>query len=101
MEVDRISILQLHSRYEVSKSTFYKRIKSLQIIVEREKGKNYVSLIQLQLLDALHQHIEQGGTTKRFINSNPLIKSSSSFLQIPDSSGEVLSFQSKEIVVMV
>jgi hypothetical protein len=65
MEIDRIPLSQLPSRYSIARSALYTRLKDLNIEPIKEGRKAYIDGQQLQLLDALHQHIQKGGTTNQ------------------------------------
>ena len=67
MEVDRVPLSQLPSRYGIARSALYTRLKDLKIEPSKEGKKAYVSAEQLQLLDELHDHINKGGTTGEFL----------------------------------
>lgn len=67
MEIDRIPISQLPSRYGIARSNLYTRLKDLRIEPEKMGKKAFVSAEQLHLLDALHDRIQQGGTTGEFL----------------------------------
>jgi hypothetical protein len=67
MEIDRIPITQLPSRYGIARSNLYTRLKDLGIEPEKMGKKAYVNAEQLRLLDALHEHIQKGGTTGEFL----------------------------------
>jgi DNA-binding transcriptional regulator YhcF (GntR family) len=69
MEIDRIPITQLPSRYGIARSNLYTRLKDLGIEPEKMGKKAFVNAEQLQLLDALHEHIQKGGTTGEFLKS--------------------------------
>jgi len=69
MEIDRIPITQLSSRYGIARSNLYIRLKDLGIEPEKMGKKGFVNAEQLQLLDALHDHINKGGTTGEFLKS--------------------------------
>jgi hypothetical protein len=69
MEIDRIPITQLPSRYGIARSNLYTRLKDLGIEPEKMGKKAYVNAEQLQLLDALHEHIQKGGTTGEFLKT--------------------------------
>jgi DNA-binding Lrp family transcriptional regulator len=66
-EIDRIPLSQLPLRYGIARSALYTRLKDLQIEPVKEGKKAYVDGSQLQLLDELHEHIQQGGTTNEFL----------------------------------
>ncbi|NJO94546.1 MAG: hypothetical protein HC820_09865 [Hydrococcus sp. RM1_1_31] len=69
MEIDRVPITQLPSRYGIARSNLYIRLKDLGIEPEKMGKKGFVNAEQLQLLDALHDHIQKGGTTGEFLKS--------------------------------
>ena len=70
MEVDRVPLSQLPSRYGIARSALYTRLKDLGIETEKQGKKAYVSAEQLQLLDDLHEHIQRGGTTGEFLKQS-------------------------------
>lgn len=77
MEVDRFPLSQLPSRYGIARSALYTRLKDLQLEPIKEGRKAYVNAEQLQLLDDLHEHIQQGGTTGEFLkqrNTSALVQ---------------------------
>jgi DNA-binding Lrp family transcriptional regulator len=67
MEIVRVPISQLPSRYDIARSAIYTRLKDLRIEPSKEGKKAYVNAEQLQLLDELHEHINKGGTTGEFL----------------------------------
>ncbi|HEY9795859.1 MAG TPA: hypothetical protein V6D30_09475 [Leptolyngbyaceae cyanobacterium] len=67
MEVDRVPVSQLPSRYGIARSALYTRLKDLKIEPEKQGKKAFVNASQLQRLDALHEHIQKGGTTGEFL----------------------------------
>ena len=67
MEVDLIPLSQLTSRYGIARSNLYNRLKDLKIESLKQGRKAFITAAQLQLLDGLHSHLEQGGTTPEFI----------------------------------
>ncbi|GAB4242490.1 MAG: hypothetical protein Kow0049_31790 [Stanieria sp.] len=67
MEVDLIPLSQLPSRYGIARSNLYNRLKDLQIEPIKQGRKAFVNNAQLQLLDRLHSHLQQGGVTSEFI----------------------------------
>ena len=67
MSVDLIPLSQLPSRYGIARSNLYNRLKDLKIESVKQGRKAFVTAAGLQLLDALHVHLEQGGTTSEFI----------------------------------
>jgi len=67
MEVNRVPLSQLPSRYGIARSALYTRLKDLQLSPIKQGRKAYVDSQQLKLLDELHEHISQGGTTSEFL----------------------------------
>lgn len=67
MEIDRVPLNQLPSRYGIARSALYTRLKDLKIEPGKEGKRAYVDAPGLQLLDALHEHIQKGGTTGEFL----------------------------------
>ncbi len=83
MEVDLIPLSQLPSRYGIARSNLYNRLKDLKIESLKQGRKAFITATQLQLLDGLHSHLEQGGTTPEFIK---LIEEQSNSLQLVETS---------------
>ena len=67
MEIDLIPLSQLPSRYGIARSNLYNRLKDLKIESVKQGRQAFVTATQLQLLDGLHAHLEQGGTTNEFL----------------------------------
>ena len=67
MEIDRVPVSQLPSRYGIARSALYTRLKDLKIEPEKQGKKAFVNAEQLQHLDALHEHIQKGGITGEFL----------------------------------
>lgn len=67
MEIDRVPVSQLPSRYSIARSALYTRLKDLKIEPEKQGKKAFVNANQLKQLDALHSHIQKGGTTGEFL----------------------------------
>jgi len=67
MEIDRVPLTQLPSRYGIARSALYTRLKDLKIEPAKDGKRAYVNAEQLQLLDALHEHIQKVGTTGEFL----------------------------------
>ena len=63
MSVDLIPLSQLPSRYGIARSNLYTRLKDLKIESVKQGRKAFITADSLQLLDGLHAHLEQGGTT--------------------------------------
>lgn len=55
------------SRYGIARSALYTRLKDLKIEPGKDGKRAYVDAAQIQLLDALHEHIQKGGTTGEFL----------------------------------
>ncbi|MBD3886921.1 hypothetical protein IFO70_35415 [Phormidium tenue FACHB-886] len=69
----RFPVSQLMQRYQLAKSGIYKRIKGLGILSFRVAGKAYITLEQLQLLDELHQFIQEKGTLAEFVERRQIV----------------------------
>ena len=67
MSVDLIPLSQLPSRYGIARSNLYTRLKDLKIESVKQGRRAFVTAASLELLDDLHNHLEQGGTTSEFI----------------------------------
>lgn len=67
-EVENISISQLYPRYNISRSTLYTRLKTLNLKPTKLGQRAYIDAQQLELLDALHKHLNNGGTMIEFVN---------------------------------
>lgn len=104
MEIDRVPITQLPSRYSIARSALYTRLKDLQIEPFKEGKKAYVNAEQLQLLDDLHEHIQRGGTTSEFLKQRKgtgQSRTEESGALIQDSPGQILSMQPGALVAVV
>lgn len=66
-EIDRFPLTQLPSRYGIARSALYTRLKDLKIEPGKDGKRAYVNAQQIQVLDALHEHIQKGGTTGEFL----------------------------------
>ncbi|MDJ0902020.1 MAG: hypothetical protein QNJ55_24785 [Xenococcus sp. MO_188.B8] len=86
MSVDLIPLSQLPSRYGIARSNLYNRLKDLKIESVKQGRKAFVTMAGLQLLDELHTHLEQGGTTSEFIK---LQANNHQLVNIPTTSSEV------------
>ncbi len=60
-------LTQLPSRYGIARSALYTRLKELKIEQGLDRKRADINAQQLQLLDALHEQIQQGGTTGEFL----------------------------------
>lgn len=103
MEIDRVPLSQLPSRYSIARSALYTRLKDLQIEPSKEGRKAYVSAAQLQLLDDLHEHINKGGTTGEFLKQNqrPGQSRTDKGALVQDSPEQVLAIQPGALVMAV
>jgi hypothetical protein len=88
MEVDRVPVSQLPSRYGIARSALYTRLKDLKIDPHKQGKKAFVDASQLERLDALHSHIQKGGTTGEFLKQ----LDTSGQLATPDSPGQSRTF---------
>lgn len=95
VEVDLIPVSQLHDRYGIARSNLYNRLKDLKIESIKQGRKAFITASQLQMLDGLDAHLQQGGTTSEFMAK---LSSSQSLTTVPTSQTEVYNPQSTEIV---
>ena len=68
IEVDRIPLKHIPQRYGIARSLLYTRMKDLEIKPEKDSKQAYLNALQLAQLDALNDHIRQGGTTTEFLS---------------------------------
>ncbi len=68
-EIDNFPVSQLQSRFSLGKQAVYNRLDALGIKPFKEGNRSYITADQLQLLDQLHEHINQGGTMAEFKKS--------------------------------
>jgi hypothetical protein len=68
-EIDNFPVSQLQNRFSIGKQAVYNRLDALDIKPFKEGNKSYITADQLQLLDRLHEHINQGGTMAEFPKS--------------------------------
>ncbi len=66
-EVEKISVSELHNRYSIGRSTLYQRLKQINIKPKKNGHSSFLEAKQLELLDALHKHIWNGGNIAEFI----------------------------------
>jgi hypothetical protein len=66
-EIDRLAVASLGDRYGISRSVLYSRINALKIEPEKLGNRAFVSGGQLALLDGLHDHLKDGGSTAEFL----------------------------------
>lgn len=106
MEVDRVPLSQLPSRYSIARSAVYTRLKDLQISPSKDSKKAYVNAEQLQLLDALHEHIQKGGTTGEFLKQREKkptgqSRTEESLVLLQDNPGQISLTQPAALVTLV
>ena len=71
-EIDKFPVGHLTTRYDLVRSAVYKRMDQLGIKPERVGNRAYINKEQLYLLDALHAHIQNGGSATEFIEARGL-----------------------------
>jgi hypothetical protein len=78
-EIDNFPVSELQNRFSLGKQAVYNRLDALGIKPFKEGNRSYITADQLQLLDQLHEHINQGGTMAEFKKSaaSPVDKSES------------------------
>ena len=76
-EIDNFPVSQLQSRFSLGKQAVYNRLQQLGIKPFKEGNRSYITADQLQLLDQLHEHINQGGTMAEFKKSSTVDKAQS------------------------
>lgn len=103
MEVDRVPLSQLPSRYGIARSALYTRLKDLGIETEKQGKKAFVSAEQLRLLDDLHEHIQRGGTTGEFLKQRHSRQFRTEEIAVPfqDSPGQISLAQPGVLVAVV
>lgn len=99
MTIDLVPLSQLPSRYGIARSNLYNRIKDLKIESVKQGRKAFINADQLQLLDALHAHLDRGGTTPGFIQL--LKKKGSSALSTVDRPASYITESSRESEPMI
>lgn len=65
--LDRLPVAQLTSRYDIGRTSLYKRLSDLNIKPHTIGSKAYVDADQLSLLDKLHDHLKAGHQTAEFL----------------------------------
>ena len=66
IDIDPYPVSELTNRYNIGKQAVYNRLEALKIKPAHHSNRSYISSIQLQALDRLHQHIASGGTMANF-----------------------------------
>jgi hypothetical protein len=61
-----LPVAELLHRYTVQKPAFYGRVKALGIKFRAQGNRSYASAEQIEKLDKLHDHLQQGGTFATF-----------------------------------
>ncbi len=85
-EVDLIPLSQLPNRYGIARSNLYNRLKDLKIESIKQGRKAFITSTQLQMLDGLDAHLQQGGTTPEYIAQ---LSSNQSLTTVPTNQTEV------------
>ncbi|MEO1400399.1 MAG: hypothetical protein AAFV72_03990 [Cyanobacteria bacterium J06635_1] len=68
-EIDRFPVSQLQARYGgLARSAVYKRLEELGIKPQRIGKNSFINGQELQLMDELHQFIQQGGSVAAFLD---------------------------------
>ncbi len=101
MILDRVPISQLPSRYGIARSNLYTRLKDLGIEPEKEGKRAYVNASQLQLLDALHSHIQKGGITSEFLKQRESEPRIANQALVAESTEQISLFQPSALVAVV
>lgn len=76
-EIDNFPVSQLQNRFSLGKQAVYNRLDALGIKPFKEGNRSKITADQLQLLDQLHEHINQGGTMAEFKKSSTVDKAKS------------------------
>lgn len=91
MTIDLIPLSQLPSRYGIARSNLYTRLKELKIETVKKGRKAFVNAEQLELLDGLHAHLQNGGTILGFIQIVKKKGQQSALVSIRERSGSYLT----------
>jgi hypothetical protein len=75
-QIDRFPVKELPNRYSINRSVLYTRLEKLGIKTTKEKNQSFIDGDSLNLLDALDEHLKNGGTTSEFLDqtTNPTDK---------------------------
>ncbi len=65
-EIDPYPVSELTTQFGIGRTALYARMNSLTITPTKQGGKAFVSLRQLQRLDALNEHLKKGGALADF-----------------------------------
>ena len=93
VEVDLIPLSQLPNRYGIARSNLYNRLKDLKIESIKQGRKAFITSTQLQMLDGLDVHLQQGGTTPEYLAQ---LSSHQSLTTVPTNHTEVYHPESLE-----
>lgn len=63
---NQLSVTQAPERWSIKTAQFYERMKRLEIKPIKEGKKAYLTADQIQLMDALDEHLKQGGKMEDF-----------------------------------
>ena len=66
IEIDNYPVADLPSRFDLGKQAVYNRLEALGIKPTKVGKRSYISATQLQTLDRIHAHINQGGSMADF-----------------------------------
>lgn len=66
IEIDNYPVADLPSRFDLGKQAVYNRLEALDIKPTKVGKRSYISATQLQTLDRIHAHINQGGSMADF-----------------------------------
>lgn len=67
-QIDRFPVKELPNRFNINRSVLYTRLEKLGIKTIKEGNKSFITGESLKLLDALDQHLKNGGTTSDFLD---------------------------------
>lgn len=65
--LDRLPVSQLTTRYNIGRTSLYKRLSDLNLKPHTLGNKAYVDAVQIDLLDRLDQHLKSGHQTAEFL----------------------------------
>ena len=85
----------------IARPNLYTRLKDLGIEPEKEGKRAYVNASQLQLLDALHSHLQKGGITSEFLKQRESEPSRQNQALVAESTEQISLFQPSALVAVV
>jgi hypothetical protein len=101
-EIDNFPVSQLQNGFSIGKQAVYNRLDALDIKPFKEGNKSYITANQLQLLDRLHEHINQGGTMAEFKKSTASpVDFSDSPVEIVETGMNLSTANNLEVLVQV